>query len=159
MCRLVDVTTHSALDDVDRRIIAVLEDEPRLPVVELARRVGVARGTAQARLDRLFERGVIAGFGPHVDPAAIGYPVLAFTTLATTQADLESLIAHLREVPEVLEVHTVTGVDDVICRICARSNEHLQEVLSVVLSGPTIRHSTTDIALTTAVPLRTTQLV
>jgi DNA-binding Lrp family transcriptional regulator len=148
----------TTLDDVDRRLITELDAEPRLAVMELARRVGVARGTAQARLDRLLSAGVIAGFGPHVEPAAVGYPVSAFTTLATTQADLDALVAHLRSIPEVLEVHTISGGGDVLCRLAARSNAHLQDVIGAVLAGPTIRHSTTDVVLRTAVPLRTTQL-
>ena len=149
---------HHHLDDVDRRIMAVLDDEPRLPVMELARRVGVARGTAQARLDRLLGSGVIAGFGPHVEPSAIGYPVLAFTTLETSQGDLAALAGHLAAIPEVLEVHTISGAGDVLCRIAARTNAHLQEVISRVLEGPTIARSTTDIVLTTSVALRTSQL-
>lgn len=149
---------HHHLDDVDRRILAALDEDPRVPVMELARRVGVARGTAQARLDRMLADGVIAGFGPHVEPAAIGYPVLAFTTLETSQGDLGALAQHLAAIPEVLEVHTISGAGDVLCRIAARTNAHLQEVISRVLEGPTIARSTTNIVLTTSVALRTSQL-
>ena len=149
---------HHHLDADDRRVLAALDADPRLPVMELARRVGVARGTAQARLDRLLERGVIAGFGPHVDPAAIGYPVLAFTTLETTQGALDALADHLAAIPAVLEVHTISGAGDVLCRIAAHTNAHLQEVIGRVLEGPTISRSTTNIVLTTSVPLRTGQL-
>ena len=61
------------LDALDARLIALLADEPRIGVLECSRRLGVARGTVQARLDRLSTRGVIRGFGPEVDPAALGY--------------------------------------------------------------------------------------
>jgi DNA-binding Lrp family transcriptional regulator len=145
---------HHHLDDVDRRILGVLDEEPRLPVMELARRVGVARGTAQARLDRLLSNGVIAGFGPHVEPSAIGYPVLAFTTLETSQGDLAALAEHLAAIPEVLEAHTITGAGDLMARVVARSNTDLQRVIDLVLANPAIVRSSTVIALATQVPYR-----
>src|SRR3990170_6765323 len=69
------------IDELDAGIVEVLTEEPRIGVLECSRRLGVARGTVQARLDRLQERGVIRGFGPEVDPAALGYGVMAFVTL------------------------------------------------------------------------------
>jgi DNA-binding Lrp family transcriptional regulator len=147
------------IDDVDGRLLAMLDDEPRLSVMELARRAGVARGTAQARLDRLMARGVVRSFGPEVDPASLGYPVLAFTTLEIVQAGLAELVAHLASIPEVLEVHTITGPGDLLCRIVAQSNDHLQDVIGKVLSGPSINRASTHIALSTPVLHRTAPLV
>ena len=109
--------------------------------MELARRAGVARGTAQARLDRLVARGVVRGFGPEIDPPSLGYPVLAFTTLEIAQAGVDELVAHLVAIPEVLEVHTITGPGDLLCRIVARSNDHLQAVIAAVLAGPSINRA------------------
>ena len=157
--RLVDMSDDQRpyeLDATDRRLLVELESDARVPVMELARRAGVARGTAQSRLDRMVAAGLISRL--HIDPEVAGHPVLAFTKLTTTQADLDGLVAHLRSVREVLEVHTISGDGDVLCRIAARSNAHLQEVLATILGGPTIRHSTTDIVLTTPVALRTTQI-
>ena len=131
--------TMPALDRLDAALLGELSREPRVSIVELARRLGVARGTAQARFDRLQTSGVIVGMGPEVDPAAIGYPVIAFTTLDTNQGDLPALVEHLSAIPEVLEAHTISGPGDVLCRIAARSNQHLQEVISRVLAGPTIQ--------------------
>ena len=64
----------------------MLAEQPRIGVLECARRLGVARGTAQARLDRLQARGVITGFGPDVDPGALGFVVSAFVTLEIGRA-------------------------------------------------------------------------
>ena len=147
------------IDAVDARLLALLDEEPRLGVMELARRANVARGTAQARLDRLLARGVVRGFGPEIDPPSLGYPVLAFTTLEINQAGVDELVAHLGSLPEVLEVHTITGPGDLLCRIVARSNDHLQEVIGAVLSGPSINRASTHIALSTPVLLRTAPLV
>jgi len=147
------------IDAVDARLLALLDAEPRLSIMELARRAGVARGTAQARLDRLVARGVVRGFGPEIDPPSLGYPVLAFTTLEIAQAGVDELVAHLVAIPEVLEVHTITGPGDLLCRIVARSNDHLQDVIAAVLAGPSINRASTHIALSTPVLLRTAPLV
>ena len=147
------------IDAVDARLLALLDAEPRLSIMELARRAGVARGTAQARLDRLAARGVVRGFGPEIDPPSLGYPVLAFTTLEIVQAGLDALVAHLVAIPEVLEVHTITGPGDLLCRIVAHSNDHLQDVIAAVLAGPSINRASTHIALSTPVLLRTAPLV
>ncbi len=105
-------------------------------MLECARRLGVARGTAQARLDRLQARGVIPGFGPDLDPAALGYVVTAFVTLEIAQGSgRDGVVAHLRGIPEVLEVHTVTGQGDLLCRIVARSNADLQRVIDAVVAA------------------------
>src|SRR5689334_16956714 len=119
----------SMIDELDARLIGLLAEEPRLGVLEASRRLGVARGTVQARLDRLQERGVIIGFGPEVDPAAVGYPVTAFITLQIRQVRGHDPVAErLARIPEVLEVHTITGPADMLCRVVGRSNADLQRV-------------------------------
>ena len=72
---------HGLIDRLDAALIDLLAAEPRVGVLEASRRLRVARGTVQARLERMAERGVITGYGPEVDPAAIGYEVTAFITL------------------------------------------------------------------------------
>src|SRR5690242_16965813 len=69
------------IDGLDARLIELLTAEPRVGVLEASRRLGVARGTAQARLDRLQARGVVTGYGPDIDPAALDHGVTAFVTL------------------------------------------------------------------------------
>ncbi|KPC75236.1 AsnC family transcriptional regulator, partial [Streptomyces sp. NRRL WC-3753] len=98
-----------------------------------SRRLGVARGTVQSRMDRLQSNGVIRGFGPDVDPAALGYRVTAFATLEIRQGQGPDVRAHLAQVPEVLELHTITGEGDMLCRLVARSNGDLQRVIDRVV--------------------------
>src|SRR2546423_14045117 len=76
------MTTDSPrrVDALDAALIELLAVEPRTGVLEASRRLRIARGTVQARLNRLQERGVITGYGPDVDPAALGYAVSAFVT-------------------------------------------------------------------------------
>jgi DNA-binding Lrp family transcriptional regulator len=150
----------SEIDALDARLIGLLYAEPRIGVLECSRRLGVARGTVQARLDRLSARGVIRGHGPDVDPAALGYAVTAFVTLEIRQRfGHDPVSAHLSDIPEVLEVHTITGSGDLLCRIVARSNADLQRVIDRVMSFEGIVRSSTIIALASQIPYRVLPLV
>ncbi|KOG86357.1 Lrp/AsnC family transcriptional regulator [Streptomyces varsoviensis] len=147
------------IDHLDGRLLELLALEPRIGILEASRRLGVARGTAQARLDRLQSNGVIRGFGPDVDPAAIGYPVTAFATLEIKQGQGASVRSHLAGVPEVLELHTTTGHGDMLCRLVARSNADLQRVIDRVVGFDGIVRASTAIVMENPVPLRIIPLV
>jgi DNA-binding Lrp family transcriptional regulator len=147
-------------DTLDARLIALLAAEPRIGVLECSRRLRVARGTVQARLDKLAQRGVIRSYGPEIDPAALGYGVTAFVTLEIRQRYGHDPVAvHLSEIPEVLEAHTITGSGDLLCRIVARSNTDLQRVLDQVMSFDGIVRASTNIALAEQIQYRTLPLV
>jgi len=148
------------LDALDGRLLGALAEEPRIGVLELSRRLGVARGTVQARLDKLIARGAVRGFGPDVSPAAIGFGVMSFVTLEISQRYGHTAVtAHLTEIPEVLEAHTITGTGDLMCRIVARSNADLQRVIDRILSYEGILRASTIIALAEQIPYRTMPLV
>ncbi len=148
------------MDDLDATLIRLLADEPRVGVLEASRRIGVARGTVQARLAKLTETGVITGWGPDLAPEALGYPVTAFLTLEIRQGSgHESVAEHLAAIPEVLEAFTITGAGDMWCRVVARSNNDLQRVIDAVLSDVGIVRSSTVIALATQVPYRVLPLL
>ena len=148
------------IDDLDARLIELLTAEPRVGVLAASRRLGVARGTAQARLDRLQERGVIIGYGPDIDPAALGHGVTAFVTLELRQGGGYDLVAQrLTRIPEVLEAHTITGSGDMLCRVVARTNADLQRVIDAIVDVPGLVRTSTVIALATPVPYRVVPLV
>ena len=111
----------TAIDALDGRLIRTLAAAPRAGMLEVARQLGVARGTAQARLDKLLRRGVITGFGPELALRALGYDVTAFTTLEIAQGRLADVVEHLRDIPEVLEAHATSGPGDLHCRVAART--------------------------------------
>jgi DNA-binding Lrp family transcriptional regulator len=148
------------LDELDARLLTLLAAEPRIGVLEISRRLAVARGTVQARLDKLIARGAIKGFGPEVSPAAIGFGVMSFVTLEISQRYGHSAVAeHLAAIPEVLEAHTITGAGDVVCRIVARSNADLQRVIDQIVGYEGIVRSSTIIALAELIPYRVLPLV
>ena len=148
------------LDALDGKLLAMLAEEPRIGILEVSRRLGVARGTVQARLDKLIARSAIRGFGPEVSPAAIGFGVMSFVTLEISQRYGHSAVtAHLTDIPEVLEAHTITGSGDLMCRIVARSNADLQRVIDQIVGYEGIVRASTIIALAEQIPYRTMPLV
>lgn len=148
------------IDELDARIIELFAAEPRVGVLEASRRLGVARGTVQARLDRLHARGAVIGYGPDVDPAALGYGVTAFVTLEIRQAGGHDPVAErLARIPEILEVHTITGVGDMLCRVVARTNADLQRVIDAIVAAEGVMRASTVIALATPVSYRVLPLV
>jgi DNA-binding Lrp family transcriptional regulator len=149
-----------AVDRLDAQLLALLAAEPRIGVLECSRRLRVARGTVQARLDKLQARGVIRSFGPELDPAALGFTVTAFVTLEIRQSGgHDPVAAHLSAIPEVLEAYTITGSGDLLCRIVARSNADLQRVIDQIVSHPGIVRAVTNIALAEQVRHRVLPLV
>jgi DNA-binding Lrp family transcriptional regulator len=148
------------MDQLDRTLLELFAAEPRVGVLEASRRLGVARGTVQARLDRLQSSGVVSGWGPDLDAAALGFPVTAFLTLEIRQGRGHEVVAeHLAAIPEVLEAYTITGAGDMWCRVVARSNADLQRVIDAALDDDGIVRSSTVIALARQVPHRVLPLL
>lgn len=148
------------IDTLDARLIGLLAAEPRIGVLEASRRLGVARGTVQARLDRMHAAGVITGYGPDIDPAALGHVVTAFVTVELRQSGGRDEVAErLAGIPEILEAHTITGPGDMLCRVVAWTNADLQRVIDAIVEVPGVLRTSTVIALATAVGYRTLPLV
>lgn len=154
---LCNMTTVDALDDA---LLSLLAREPRVGMLEASRRLGVARGTVQARLDKLERQGVVRSFGPELDTAALGYAVSAFATLEIRQGRGHGVVAaRLRAIPEVIEAHTITGPGDLLCRLVARSNRDLQRVIDQVVAGDDVLRVSTVIVLATEIAHRTLPLL
>ena len=149
----------STLDALDVDLLRALRQSPRAGVLELSRTLGVARGTVQARLDRLERAGIVTGYGPDVDVAAAGFPVQAFVTLEIAQGALDDVSAELAAIPSVLEAYATTGSSDVVCRLAAASHQGLQDALLELNRSPTIARSTSVVVLSVVVPPRVLPLL
>jgi DNA-binding Lrp family transcriptional regulator len=149
----------SPIDELDAGLIAELRAHPRLGLLEISRRLGVARGTVQARLSKLEDRGVVVGYGPEIDPAELGHSIQAFVMLELTQGRLADAVEALEATPEVLEVDAVSGPQDLICRVAARDTEHLQEIINHLLAGEGIQRSTSYVVLSRPIRPRVQPLV
>jgi DNA-binding Lrp family transcriptional regulator len=156
---MVDMPDTIPVDSIDAAILDLFAAEPRIGVLEASRRLKLARGTVQARLDKMAARGIVTGWGPDVDTTALGFPVTAFVTLEIVQSGHNEIGRRLADIPEVLEVHTITGSGDLLCRVVARSNADLQRVIDQVVGTEGIGRTSTVIALATQVPHRVLPLV
>ncbi|MFC0526995.1 Lrp/AsnC family transcriptional regulator [Phytohabitans kaempferiae] len=147
------------LDALDIALLRLLTEHPRIGVLELSRLAGVARATVTARMERLRASGVVTGYGPQIDLGAAGYPVQAYVTLEIAQGRLDEVTEHLLALPGVLEAYATTGTGDVLCRLAARSNDDLQQILLELNRSAGIRRSTSVVVLSTVVAHRTLPLL
>jgi DNA-binding Lrp family transcriptional regulator len=148
-----------SVDALDARILRLLLEQPRTSVREYARILGVARGTLQARLDRMERDGVTTAAGPLVSPAALGHPVLAFVRIEVTQGHLDDVGGALGAVPEIIEAYSITGGGDLLTRVVARDNAHLEDIIQRLIRLPGVVRTRTEIALRERVAPRVLPLV
>jgi len=147
------------LDSLDVAVLSALRSAPRAGYLELSRLLQVSRATIQARLERLERDGVVTGYGPDINLAEAGYPVLAFATLEIAQGRLDEVTDALAAIPSVVEAFATTGPGDVHCRLAATSHEDLQKVLILLSQIPGVARSTSVIALTRVVEHRAVELL
>src|SRR5699024_6240057 len=139
------------IDDLDRRVLQALRDQPRATMSEQATRAGVSRTTYKARLDRLWESGIIIGHEPQLDLASIGFHVQACVLLSVQQGHLTTLQQHLLSMPQVIEAYATTGEADVQCRVAARDTEHLQETLLELSACEVVTRTRSSVILSSLV--------
>lgn len=147
------------IDELDALLLRELQQDARTGVLELSRRLDVARGTVQARLDRMLSAGVIQGFRLDIKLEALGYKVKAFVTVEVKEGQVDSVVEPLAEIDEVLEVHSVAAQGDLLCLVAARSNAHMMDVLESILAVPDIARTSTAIVLKTQIENRSSQLL
>lgn len=135
-------------DETDRALIALLQENARLPVAMLARRLGLARTTVQARLDRLENSGVIAGYALRLGAQARP-PLRATVLLSIEPRSGPAVLARLKSLPEVRRVHTTSGRFDLIVTVEAATTEALDDTLDRIGEARGVRGSESLIHLAT----------
>ena len=148
-----------AIDATDRNILRALDDEPRVPVLLLAQRLGLARGTVQSRLERMSAGGMLRANSVRIEPGSLGLPLRAFVTAEVEQEQFDQTITALTGIREVIECSAIAGADDIICQVVARDADNLYEVGQQILRCPGIRRTSTSIVLRQLMPYRTSQLL
>lgn len=118
-----------SIDDLDRRILALLQQDARMPVKALAEHVGLSSPAASERLRRLEERGVIRAFTVDAEPRTLGYPMQAIVRIRPLPGKLQQVQKLIESIPEFGECDKVTGDDCFIGRLYLRSIEHLDHIL------------------------------
>jgi DNA-binding Lrp family transcriptional regulator len=124
--------TMPELDDTDRQIIALLSTNARMPVAKLAQKLGLARTTAQARLDRLERTGVIAGYTLRLSEDALRGQIRATVLVHITPSAQTAVLGQLRRLTAVERVHTTSGRFDLACQLRAGSTGELDHTLDSI---------------------------
>jgi len=142
---------HPLRDGRNVRILALLQDDPRMTVSELARRVGMSAPATRERIQRMEEAGIIRGCRLEVDPAALGYPIAAFVRVRPMPGKLPKLAELAASLPQVVECHRITGEDCFILQVRLESLDSLDLILDQFLA---YGQTTTSIVQSTPVPPR-----
>jgi Lrp/AsnC family leucine-responsive transcriptional regulator len=130
--------TPRQLDDVGWAILHALQENARLSFTEIGRRVALSSTAVAERVRQMEEAGYIVGYRAEVDPAKLGYPLMAFVYVGPPKPNYRQLRRRLDDVPEVVECHRVTGRDAFVVKVRAASVERLEEVLDALSpTGPT----------------------
>lgn len=142
------------LDATDRRILAALDDDPRMTVMLLAQRTGLARGTIQSRLDRYRTEGLLRLESTRIPPAALGHGLAGQVAAELDQHKLDEAVAAVRRVPEVLECFAPAGITDLLCHVVARDPDDLYRVSEDIRLCPGILRTQTSVFLREVIPYR-----
>jgi DNA-binding Lrp family transcriptional regulator len=128
----------TVLDDVDKRLLAELAQDARMPNNALADRVGIAPSTCSLRLKRLREVGAIRGFHAEIAPEALGLPIQAMIAVRVqpnARASIGDLTSRLARLPGVLNVYFLAGSVDFLVQVAAESPDALREFVTEHLSA------------------------
>lgn len=139
------------LDDVGRRILLELQENPRIGYTELGRRVGLTPPAVAERIHRLEGAGVITGYRVELDTEKLGLPIVAFIRLSTNDVKSGRVDALARSLPEILECYRVTGDESYVMKAAVASVQHLEALLSRLLA---VGQPTTSIVLSSTVTRR-----
>lgn len=139
------------LDPTDISMIEILQDDGRISVSELGRRVGLSQPATSERLKRLEERGIITGYRAVIDPASLGLGMMAIIRLRTTHEYIKTCLKQFSEMPQVIEVLRLTGEDCFHLKVIVPSPAELETIVDAVARYGSV---TTAIVLRSEVPKR-----
>jgi Lrp/AsnC family leucine-responsive transcriptional regulator len=144
---MLTLENEKLLDATGWQILCALQEDARLSYSELGRRVGLSLPAVAERVHRLEDAGIITGYRAQVNTAKLGYPIMAFIRMSLTRDRDPQVSAIVREMPEILECHRITGSDCFVMRAVVSSVSHLETLIdrlsvygelvtSIVLSSP-----------------------
>ena len=129
------------LDDLDRKILALLMENSRRAYTELGAKLFVSGGTIHVRMNKLIAAGIVTGQTLTVDPTKLGYDVTAFLGVyLKSSSEYQPATAFLKDIPEIVSAHYLTGVYSIFLKVVCRDTDHLRSVLASIQAYG--RHST-----------------
>ena len=146
-------------DDVDVVLLRALIRTPDATNLALSESTGLARNTIRARLARYTEEDSLLPFDHRLDPTFLGYPLQAFINATVTQRKLPAVSETLAQVPEVIQVHGLSGVADLLVHVVARDADDLYRIAGRILDIDGVKRTMTNLVMGEFVPYRTAQLI
>ncbi|MEV0579878.1 MULTISPECIES: Lrp/AsnC family transcriptional regulator [unclassified Streptomyces] len=147
------------IDSTDARLLLALTAQPRATTVALAEESGLSRNTVQARLAGLDRSGAVESFERRIDPSALGYPLTAFVTTQVAQRRLAEVANALAAIPEVLQVHGLSGDTDLLVQVVSTDAEDLYRVAGLILDIPGVERTSTALVMRRMVDYRIAPLL
>jgi Lrp/AsnC family leucine-responsive transcriptional regulator len=126
------VQNSSRLDAKDFAIIEALQEDGRIPLSELGRKIGLSQPAMSERVKRLEERGVITGYGARINPAALGLNMMAIIRLKTAHEHIRACLKQFNELPFIVEMHRVTGDDCFVLKAIVPAPEYLAKIVDAI---------------------------
>lgn len=137
---------NDRLSTNDARILEILQRDGRRPYAELGAEVGMSGPSAHERVKKLEKRGMIQGYTAIVDPAAVGFGILAFTWITQAPGTAGTdLTEDLAAIPEIEDCHHITGEADYLIKVRARDTRDLERILGQVQATRHVFTTETDV--------------
>jgi len=133
------------LDFIDLQLLTTLQNEGRIPVVELAKKVNLSATPCTLRMRRLEQEGVIVGYHARINPVALNQALMVFVTVslkATDEASLKAFNAAVKPVRQILECHMLGGGFDYLLKIRVRDMPEYREILGSIIGALPMIEST-----------------
>jgi len=142
---------ESQLDAFDRKIVNLLLSDGRMPVTEIAQKIGLSKTPCQMRVNRLRKEGVIRGFRAVVDPAKLGRDHVAFVEVRltdTTESALRAFNEAALKVPEIEQAHMIAGAFDYLLKVRSKDIRDYRRILGEVITAlPHVGHTSTHVSM------------
>ncbi len=136
------------VDDLDRKIIALLMADGRLSFASIGHQIGLSTPATKRRVDRLVRGGVVRRFTAEIDPGALGWTIEAFVELyCEGRVPPDKMREMARSIPEVVDAYTVTGEADGIVVVRAEGPAHFEEILGIIRNYPGVSRTRSAIVL------------
>lgn len=142
------------IDNTDRRILLAMTEQPRSTIVSIAERLGLARNTVQARIQTLESSDALQGFDRRFHAAALGYPLTVFMATHVDQPRIDSVVEQLRQIPEVVQAHGLSGQADMLVRCVCKDPEDIYRVNKLVLACDGVERTETWLSMGELIPFR-----
>lgn len=156
---LITLSIPRSADEIDITLLRALVRSPNATNLALSEATGLARNTIRARLARYVEDDILKSFDRRIDPTYLGFPLQAFVMVRVMQRKLALVSRTLAEVPEVLQVHGLSGKVDLLVYVGARDADDMYRIAGRILAIDGVKRTTTHFVMGEFVEYRLAQLL